>query len=478
MLAWVCGIALVVINIIRIFRVPVTFDEVNYLNTIDGPYRDFIHLKVVTANTHILNSILRKFFIDCFENNQFFLRLDNLLAQILFLFASYFTCKKLFKNDNWVFAAFLCLNLNPFLFDFWGLSRGYGLSIGFMMAAIYFLVSYLQSSKTLHIFLCFLFCIAAVYSNFATLNFTLGIAAIVCLYPVLKRNRKAFINLVATLPLLAAAAYSIYCLIHEPIKKLRDEHQFFHGGEHGLIHDTIGTVVKETLFISATDSSMVHVLSIGIFITIVIAGIYWAISFLKGNWSDEKILGFTLWLLLAIPLAALKVQHKVYGTKYLIDRAALFLAVIYILQFCYWLYYLYINHGKVFVIPFWALTICMTINFIVHLNFNSTWEWEHDKNTLVVLERMKRESAAKPGKIKMIANWLFEPSLNYYISTRYKDNFLITLHLDYPIDTTADYIYLAQSEAGTLPKMYIPDTTFYTKDTMWYEGKFVLMKKR
>src|ERR1051325_6285182 len=78
-------------NIYRILHVPMTHDESPSEADLLMTYGDYIHLNKVTANFHIFNSILRKFFIETFRNTPFFLRLDNLMAQMIYLIFSYLT---------------------------------------------------------------------------------------------------------------------------------------------------------------------------------------------------------------------------------------------------------------------------------------------------------------------------------------------------------------------------------------------------
>jgi hypothetical protein len=115
-IAIVFAAGLIVLNIIRIAWVPLTCDESPSRTDMLLGYWDYIHLTKVTANIHILNSILRKFCIETFGNTPFFLRLPNLLGQIGFLILSYLLLSRIIKNGYWRLGAFMLINLNPFLF--------------------------------------------------------------------------------------------------------------------------------------------------------------------------------------------------------------------------------------------------------------------------------------------------------------------------------------------------------------------------
>jgi hypothetical protein len=66
-------------------------------------------------------------------------------------------------------AGLLLLSLNPYLLDFFALSRGYGLSLGLMMGALYFLLRE-ELPRT------FVFATAAVLANFSMLNVYIALA--------------------------------------------------------------------------------------------------------------------------------------------------------------------------------------------------------------------------------------------------------------------------------------------------------------
>ena len=181
-IALVAG-TLITINLIRIFNVTITHDEaLTYQLYVTHSYHDIIVNHSPSANNHFLNSVLAKFFIELFTDNIFFLRLPNLLAFITYLLLSVLIARKLFVNNWWVLFCFLLLQLNPFMFEFWGLSRGYGLSICFMLAALYALLRFLQHPGLLTLTGMYLFLFLAVFSNLALLNVLMAFSAIMFIY--------------------------------------------------------------------------------------------------------------------------------------------------------------------------------------------------------------------------------------------------------------------------------------------------------
>lgn len=88
------------------------------------------------GNHHLLNVwgmwASRRFF----GESEFALRLPNLLAYVLYLYASARIALKA-RTAVLAVAVFVLLNIHPYLIDFFSLARGYGLACGFMMMSLW-----------------------------------------------------------------------------------------------------------------------------------------------------------------------------------------------------------------------------------------------------------------------------------------------------------------------------------------------------
>jgi hypothetical protein len=100
-----------------------------------------------SANNHFLNTLLAKVFSMIGGNQEFMLRIPNLLGYALYLVFAFLLLNKFVSRTTAVFG-FLLLNLNPYVLDFFSLCRGYGLSLGFLMASLYFFASFLSGITT------------------------------------------------------------------------------------------------------------------------------------------------------------------------------------------------------------------------------------------------------------------------------------------------------------------------------------------
>ena len=113
----------------KAYLTPFTYDEaftyLSYVRTND-------YLTVNIANNHLLNTILMWIF-SIFGNSEFILRLPNLISGIIYIYVGYKISAK-FENNLLIL---LILLLNPVVFDFLSLARGYGISATLNLVGIY-----------------------------------------------------------------------------------------------------------------------------------------------------------------------------------------------------------------------------------------------------------------------------------------------------------------------------------------------------
>jgi hypothetical protein len=130
---------------LRAARVAITFDEAHtYLSYVAKGFLGVFDFD--TANNHFLNTLLVWLFSRFAGSSEFVLRVPSLLGYLLYLVFSYRLLMR-YARPFFALAGFLLLNLNPYLLDFFGLSRGYGLSIGLLMAAFYYFLRFIDQME-------------------------------------------------------------------------------------------------------------------------------------------------------------------------------------------------------------------------------------------------------------------------------------------------------------------------------------------
>jgi hypothetical protein len=193
----------------RAIRVPFTYDEaasyIRYIDTSASSVFDTNLLSVFNfevATNHFLNTVLTKVSYIIAGRSEFSLRLPNLLGYAFYLGFASFILRRL-SNSLIALCGFLLLNLNPYLLDFFALSRGYGLSLGLMIGSLFFLLRFLQSFPTdgvdgLDLSRAFAFACAAVAANFALFNVYLSILVVVVIAAVLRYRRAESLHVQCT----------------------------------------------------------------------------------------------------------------------------------------------------------------------------------------------------------------------------------------------------------------------------------------
>jgi len=94
---------------------------------------------ILSANNHPLNTILMMISNTLFGSSELALRLPNILSFILFL-AGCFGLLEMAKNNWLALLGFSLCVLNPFVIEFFSLARGYGMSLGFLMMSLYYMM--------------------------------------------------------------------------------------------------------------------------------------------------------------------------------------------------------------------------------------------------------------------------------------------------------------------------------------------------
>ena len=115
--------------LVKGYKTEITVDEafsfLNYSYTKD-------YLNIGIANNHILNSILVGI-ISPLGISELFLRIPNLIFGIIYLILILFFSS---KKDNYIICS-LILILNPYLFDYFAISRGYGIGSSLIFLSCY-----------------------------------------------------------------------------------------------------------------------------------------------------------------------------------------------------------------------------------------------------------------------------------------------------------------------------------------------------
>lgn len=351
--------------ILRAYYVPPFCDEVLsfFWYILHGDMQPFY--AQTDANNHVINSALSRVFYLLFGDGIFVLRLANLLAFGVYL-AYLFKFKTFFKNQ-WVWLAWFGVMVVPqYFLDFFHLSRGYGLSMAFLVASFYHLLFFERNAKVLHFgFTCFWIALA-VWSNLS-LTLTSSLIGLWLIHSWLIRHRSSisvpahfillllFVSLFA-LPLLYAVWYGF---------ELKDAGMLYYGADSGFWDKSIIMTAKWI----ADDWILGGVLVINaLFVYLFLVGY---------NFKNRKETVSTgLHLLFWGTVAGIVLMHHLMDVKYPVDRSTnhLFLMFFTILFF-------EIDRSNFQAAKYagWAMAFFLLFNTVANANLSLTrlWATEH-----------------------------------------------------------------------------------------------------
>lgn len=414
-----------------------------------APVRDVITYDYPNANNHLLNTLAMRLMTVFFPLKDHWLRVPNVLAYLVYLLFSWKIVSG-FSKQVWRIGAWLLLNSIPYLLDFFSLARGYGLSIGFMMASLYYLKNYLERPQYMALFFCLAAASLAVLSNMVVLNYFLALSAVLFIHTVLtwkgntKRIGAIVIYILLSVPLLA---YSLYVSF-----KLRAADELFFGSRFGFWDGSVRSIITRVLYKETAEEGQKYYIygwpyAVGsaFIILVLVASLFYFIK----NWPlKTKMLTFFHSLLLIIFLCSLSVilQFYILGTPLILDRTALFLVPIFLLLLIM-LFRDYLWRYDVGRIAFGVIVFASLFNFSVHANFTHCLEWKYDANTETMMHDLRNYNRAKhDNKIRSLyPHWTYHPAAAFYQSS---DDyaFLRPIERLYKVDYTYDYFYLPDNE--------------------------------
>ena len=448
------GLLLLIILVyvsLRAHHISFTFDEsVTYLS-IPGE-------KIIedSANNHLLNTFLMRICNNLFGNSEFSLRLPNVLSFLVYLIFCY---KILIRSKKPVviFAGFALLVLNPYLLDFFGLARGYGLSLGPALASLYFLLrdeTYTSAKRFLLNFaISSSLSLLASFANLNIINLSISVLIVFSaefLFLVVRRTIKLNIkNIVAVIFIYLVNAALLFILIQR-LLMLQNTNQLYFGGSDGFIPDTLRMLIYCSIYFSDYGENFETVMRILIIVLFALMVVY---QFLFRKINPFSKITVILLLMIIAPI----LQNYFFAALYPVARTSLMYLPLFGLCLFYFIEHLVIQAKKVPRIIIYSLVfvlVCgpLTYHFIENINFQRTSEWSYDANTkqvMLEINKTHQEQENLKKRLTVSNSWLFEPTMNYY-RIRYSMDFIDPLNED-GVKNNTDFIYCFKDEKDNLP---------------------------
>jgi hypothetical protein len=394
---------------IRAVTIPITYDEAWTIGTyVDIPVINIINFTPVSANNHFLNSLLIKLCYFVFGKSDYAARIPALTG---FLMYAYFMVRlsEGIKRVQLRFLLILLLFLNPLLLDFFSLARGYGLSMGLLAGAFYFLNVHLRSNEWRFFHYSTICFTLAVFANLTLLNVWL---ALFIIQLIRYRNQMhAFIKQVALHLILLGV------VLYEPLRKLIKGKELWYGGSDGFYSDTLISLIQSAVAVELNDLYK-HVIAMAlILLLIIIVGSILGYFWLQGL----NQLPFVLYVAIILVLVTFGsiVQHHLFGTKYLINRTALFYVPLLGLLVSFGVDFLLTyssNLGTLFLRAFMTNAgILIAVNFSLSANLTSTKLWPTDAHTPEILQFLSQQQEIAQQQVIFTCSWPFSASVQHYL---------------------------------------------------------------
>lgn len=364
--------------------------------------------QMYTANNHWLNTIFMYLSSKIFGYSEFALRLPSLIAFVIYLVFIYRIFTRF--SGNWIALLFAVpvLLMNPFILDFFGLARGYGLGMAFFTVGIYYFLAYFLKEQSSRYLLCLILSnVLCIYANYTFFTPILGlhITAFIIYFSTHRDKMKQL-----------AIFYAIELLLLIPaimnILYLSKKNELYAGGTTGVIADTLKSIAIYSFFDDRLYSPAIYFFSFLIIIALLM--------------RKNRVLNFIKLLVFAM-LAIPTLLYFVMEIRYPTDRGAIYWIVIAGILVMFITDWLVRNKPwKIISLAFGgvlaATAILCVVNFRERYNLTYAIIWKYDsdvENMLTSLEkRIGNKDIPSKEKTTLGISWFLEPSINYYRETK------------------------------------------------------------
>ena len=467
------GLLLCIYVVAEAYLMPLTHDELSTIGFSRQSITDIISYKDPIPNNHILNTLLLKLHIYIFGDNLITNRLPNILAFVLYYIFSIKLSFLLGKDTFYRSGIVILVAMQPFLFDFFSVSRGYGLSLGFMSLSLYYLVLYVKNRRLNQMVLSLVFAAIGVVANFTLLNYYLPLVLVSGIYLLIDSKRsKDLIQLIKGVTVIVGVSLILASICYLPFKKMMATNQFQYWGNKSFFHDTVVELaysLKSGIsYFPWNKEEQAYVISV-LMLIMLISGFY---HYMKHKAKDNIYIIFLSLFVLIIIYNNL--QHYLAGVPFLNARTALFFVPLTAIMVVLSIQNIGLKKDWLGIILVSFLSIINIQHFFRANNPRANFEWYQDEQTHQVLREINNmimlDGYKKPVKID--CNWIFHPSLTYHIEKNYQGVMeLLPYHKDTQVGSPAMFYYAESSETEALKEDFIA-----VKDYAW-KTKFILKRK-
>jgi hypothetical protein len=410
----------------------------------------------MAANNHLLNTWISFFFVSLFGPSEFILRLGNLLFYLVYLMTSAWLALRS-RSIILSLAIFSILNFNPYLFDFFCLSRGYGMAhvcLLVSLAAIYqFLIS--QQSRWLKIFIVTTVTGMLAGAMLLPVFFLLYLMLFFLLPAISLLKEKSYSNQISLrkgiheqlqlLPLgyhliflfasICHAAYLIVFLIFNA---------YVFGGKKGVAEDMILSVLKNT-FYDGHLYIFIAILAACFFLLLMVVMKLKAACFFSWSSPESKMTGIILGCLAGVFIQS-SLLFYVFNIPLPAERTALYLYVLFASLMV--LLLVQVKEPST-VLHLGAILLIMTMasHFAFCYNIQTFLEWRKDADApLMIADLRKTVLPHRTERLQAVTSLELEQPLRFYLHFHPAEERKINLSRIGTIIPKADLFFIEEAD--------------------------------
>lgn len=422
----------------RSFLVPFTHDEsfsfLEFAHT--KSLKDILFHPEYSAGNHLLNTICLKAASLGFHPDAWTLRLHSLLAYALFLYAGHRICRLLFRPSH-QFAAFVLLNMNMFLMQFFSLARGYGLGLGLMMLSLWLFLQSLEQDRG-HSVPRSLSLAAGALASFANLSFLNYYGALLVMHAasglwgwrrkeVKPRALSSFFALARRFWDTGLVTAILAATLLPFAVRLRNLGEFYYGGTRGFVEDTLVSLWDAYRFETSLRSKAEPAVLLWIYGIAALIFVFYAFITLRSRQELPAKRACSVYWILFLSAFSTVIQHHALGTRYLIDRTALLFMPLLVLSTTWFL--AYTGEGNAVWMKRKAALLLLAAlglsawQFAKTVNLRYALEWAYDAKTPDMLKDLEAATHAdgNQGTVRLGVTWYLQPSIAFYATVRRLD---------------------------------------------------------
>lgn len=445
------SILLFMLCIYRAMHMSMTHDESGtYLFWHDQSVFPFLYDTSVwtSANNHLLNTFLFQISERMIGFSDFAIRLPNILAWVLYSICC-LSLSRIALRTSSAQIVFLSLSLlNPYVFDFFSLCRGYGLSLAFLSASILSIAIHLQKGTSAHLMIVY-GCL--LISSLAILSTAILIPAFAITIILMSVFRNGLVLSTKTM-IISFLSVSLSALVlYTPIKALSENGEFAYGNQQ--LFDSWIMLINDSLMGKGYVGEHTFTIVSWIVILILLGHITFLLwTYLRRKDSKHQtlmpvFLSFSFIFL----IIGLLLSHLILGSEYPMNRKSIF--IIPIVAILLGSAVEMVSTSTKSSATGLAILFLCAVHFINTINIDYTREWWYESHTKHYINIIQQDH--QTDKVNVGCHWLFHPTLSYYKITSEMDHInLQPYQKDLEVTTEYDYFISTGQEVSQLQDKY------------------------